>query len=45
MVGLARRRLVADAALHVADLNKTLPLSDGAFDDVLASLVLHYLED
>ncbi|MGP3971511.1 class I SAM-dependent methyltransferase [Streptomyces sp. 6N223] len=45
MVELARRRLGADADLHVADLSDPLPFTDGAFDDVLASLVLHYLED
>lgn len=45
MVELARQRLGADAALHVADLGDPLPFADGAFDDVLASLVLHYLED
>ena len=45
MVALARRRLGDDAALHVVDLNDPLPFADGAFDDVVASLVLHYLED
>jgi SAM-dependent methyltransferase len=45
MVELARRRLGDDAALHVADLRDPLPFADGAFDDVVASLVLHYLED
>jgi SAM-dependent methyltransferase len=45
MLELARRRLGADAALHVADLGSPLPFLDGAFDDVIASLVLHYLED
>ncbi|WP_406500146.1 class I SAM-dependent methyltransferase [Streptomyces sp. NBC_00846] len=45
MVELARRRLGSDAALHVADLGNPLPFADGAFDDVLASLVLHYLKD
>jgi SAM-dependent methyltransferase len=45
MVELARRRLGADAALQVADLASPLPFPDGAFDDVIASLVLHYLED
>ncbi|MFH8367460.1 class I SAM-dependent methyltransferase [Streptomyces sp. NPDC018031] len=45
MLALARRRLGDDAALHVADLNDRLPFADGAFDDVVASLVLHYLED
>ncbi|TLF81327.1 class I SAM-dependent methyltransferase [Nocardia cyriacigeorgica] len=45
MVELARRRLGADAALHVADIAGPLPFPDGAFDDAIASLVLHYLED
>ncbi|MFE4635366.1 class I SAM-dependent methyltransferase [Streptomyces sp. NPDC056773] len=45
MLALARRRLGADAALHVADLREPLPFPDGVFDDVLASLVLHYIED
>ncbi|CAM3998156.1 class I SAM-dependent methyltransferase [Kibdelosporangium persicum] len=45
MVELARQRLGADAALSVADLGSPLPFPDGAFDDVVASLVLHYLED
>ncbi|MEV6833874.1 class I SAM-dependent methyltransferase [Streptomyces sp. NPDC051133] len=45
MLALARRRLGDEAALHVADLRDRLPFADGAFDDVVASLVLHYLED
>ncbi|WP_310718514.1 class I SAM-dependent methyltransferase [Streptomyces lydicus] len=45
MLALARRRLGDDVALHVADLSDRLPFADGAFDDVVASLVLHYLED
>ncbi|GAA2197855.1 class I SAM-dependent methyltransferase [Streptomyces bangladeshensis] len=45
MLALARRRLGDDADLHLADLNDRLPFADGAFDDVVASLVLHYLED
>ncbi|MDX3102437.1 class I SAM-dependent methyltransferase [Nonomuraea angiospora] len=45
MLELARRRLGADADLRVADLGSPLPFPDGAFDDVIASLVLHYLED
>ncbi|EID56373.1 class I SAM-dependent methyltransferase [Saccharomonospora xinjiangensis] len=45
MVELAHRRLGADADLRVADLGAPLPFPDGAFDDVVASLVLHYLED
>ena len=45
MVELARRRLGDDADLHQADLASPLPFPDGAFDDVIAALVLHYLED
>ncbi|CAM5670113.1 2-methoxy-6-polyprenyl-1,4-benzoquinol methylase, mitochondrial [Streptomyces avidinii] len=45
MLSLARRRLGDDVALHVVDLSHRLPFPDGAFDDVVASLVLHYLED
>ena len=45
MVDLARRRLGHDADLHVADLGAPLPFPDAEFDDVVASLVLHYLED
>jgi SAM-dependent methyltransferase len=45
MLELARRRLGPDADLHQADLASPLPFPDGAFDDVIAALVLHYLED
>jgi len=45
MLAVARRRLGDDADLHVAELGGPLPFPDGAFDDVTASLVLHYLED
>ncbi|OAH13795.1 class I SAM-dependent methyltransferase [Streptomyces jeddahensis] len=45
MLTLARRRLGDDVALHLVDLSDRLPFDDGAFDDVVASLVLHYLED
>ena len=45
MLELARRRLGDDARLRQADLNSPLPFPDSAFDDVIASLVLHYLED
>ncbi|MEE2037732.1 class I SAM-dependent methyltransferase [Nocardiopsis sp. CT-R113] len=45
MLALAGRRLGDDADLRVADLSDPLPFADGAFDDVVASLVLHYLED
>ncbi len=45
MIDLARQRLGEDADLHVADLGARLPFADAEFDDVVASLVLHYLED
>jgi SAM-dependent methyltransferase len=45
MLELARRRLGDDARLQQADLKNPLPFPDSAFDDVIASLVLHYLED
>ena len=45
MLELARRRLGDGADLRVADLGSPLPFPDGTFDDVIASLVLHYLED
>ncbi|MEV4116035.1 class I SAM-dependent methyltransferase [Nonomuraea sp. NPDC049695] len=45
MLAIARRRLGDDADLHVVDVSDRLPFADGAFDDVVASLVLHYLED
>lgn len=45
MLALARRRLGDDADLHLVDLNDPLPFADGTFDDVVASLVLHYLQD
>lgn len=45
MIDLARRRLGPDADLHVAALGEVLPFPDGSFDDVVCSLVLHYLED
>jgi SAM-dependent methyltransferase len=45
MLELARRRLGPGADLHVADLGRPLPFPDGAFDDVIACLVLHYLQD
>lgn len=45
MVDLARARLGEDADLRVHDLADPLPYADRAFDDVVASLVLHYLED
>lgn len=45
MLGLARQRLGPDADLHVADLGRALPFADDTFDDVVVSLVLHYLRD
>ena len=45
MIQLARRRLGENVALRVHDLAQPLPYRDGAFDDVVASLVLHYLGD
>jgi SAM-dependent methyltransferase len=45
MLALARRRLGEDAALHQVDLSERLPFADDTFDDIVASLVLHYLED
>jgi ubiquinone/menaquinone biosynthesis C-methylase UbiE len=45
MVDVARERLGDGADLHVTDLAAPLPFPDGEYDDVVASLVLHYLED
>jgi SAM-dependent methyltransferase len=45
MLEQARRRLGANADLQVAHLAGPLPYPDNAFDDVIASLVLHYLHD
>jgi SAM-dependent methyltransferase len=45
MLALARRRLGDDVALHLVDLNDRLPFDEGTFDDVVGSLVLHYLQD
>ena len=45
MVEQARRRLGDDADLQVAELGSPLPFPDETFDDVTASLVLHYLQD
>lgn len=45
MVDLARQRLGDDADVHVADLAAPLAFADAEFDDVVASLVLNYLED
>ena len=43
---LARQRLGEGAVLHQAALGgDPLPFPDGAFDDAIVCLVLHYLED
>ena len=39
------QRLASRAALVEADLGRPLPFAGAAFDDVVASLVLHYLPD
>lgn len=45
MAALAQRRLGTAATVLVADLAAELPFGTGEYDDVVASLVLHYLED
>jgi SAM-dependent methyltransferase len=45
MLEQARQRLGDDADLQVAELGRPIPFPDDTFDDVTASLVLHYLED
>ncbi|MEV6826928.1 methyltransferase domain-containing protein [Amycolatopsis sp. NPDC051102] len=45
MLAQARRRLGDGADLRVADLAEPLPFGDAEFDDVMASLALHYLRD
>ncbi|HET7799246.1 MAG TPA: methyltransferase domain-containing protein [Humibacillus xanthopallidus] len=45
MLELARERLGEDVDLQLVDLSQHLPYADGAFDDVVCSLVLHYLPD
>ncbi|MFK0162172.1 class I SAM-dependent methyltransferase [Rhizobium sp. NPDC090279] len=45
LLEIARRRLEGRARLLLADLNEPLPFEDGAFDLVMASLVMHYLHD
>jgi hypothetical protein len=41
----SRRRLGDGSDLRVAEPGRPLPYPDGAFDDAIASLVLHYMED
>jgi ubiquinone/menaquinone biosynthesis C-methylase UbiE len=45
MLALARERLGRAATFFEADLAARLRFADGAFDRVLAALVLHYIED
>jgi ubiquinone/menaquinone biosynthesis C-methylase UbiE len=45
MIDQARQRLGADADLSIGDLGEPLQFDDNSFDDVVASLCLHYLED
>lgn len=45
MIDLARDRLGDAVPLHVHDLAHPLPFDDDSFDDVIVSLVLHYLQD
>ena len=45
MLELARQRLGDGPVLVTADLGNRLPFPDDAFDDIIACLVLHYLED
>jgi len=45
MLELARQRLGPDPDLRQTDLSSPLPYPDGAFDDAIACLILHYLED
>ena len=45
MVDLARGRLGEDADVRIADLGAPLPYPDDAFDLVVSSLALHYVED
>lgn len=45
MVALAQDKLGPDTKVVQADLAAPLPFGTGEFDDVVVSLVLHYLED
>jgi ubiquinone/menaquinone biosynthesis C-methylase UbiE len=45
LLQIARGKLGPEVSLQQADLSQPLPFSCGRFDLVLASLVLHYLDD
>jgi ubiquinone/menaquinone biosynthesis C-methylase UbiE len=45
LLAIARQRLDDAVPLHQADLGEPLPFPSASFDAVLASLVMHYLQD
>ena len=45
MLDIASARLGPDVPLHCMSIEQPLPFADGSFDAILASLVMHYLED
>jgi SAM-dependent methyltransferase len=45
LLEIAAERLGPGVPLHRADLAEPLPFADATFDVVLASLVMHYLQD
>jgi SAM-dependent methyltransferase len=45
LLAIARERLGAGVFLQEGDLAEVLPFRPGSFDAILASLVMHYLED
>lgn len=45
LLAIARQRLGEGVPLHLADLAQPLPFESASFDAVLASLVMHYLQD
>jgi SAM-dependent methyltransferase len=45
MLDIAAARLGPDVPLLCSNLERRLPFADGSFDAILASLVMHYLED
>ena len=45
LLAIARQRLGAGVPLHEGDLTDPLPFPSAGFEAVLASLVVHYLED
>lgn len=45
LLDIANRRLAGRARLLHADLAAPLPFQDGAFDLIISSLVMHYLQD